>query len=348
MLDRKIGTCLDLALLFAACLEQAGLNPLIGLSEGHAFCGVWLTNDEFSLGVVDEAQTLRKRMQLDELVLVQTTLLTYQPPVRFGAAVEKGRELVAESTDKRFELLIDVRRARHRQIKPLALGVEDVVPSLGLAATVGSTAAIEMPPVFIEDELVTEAADETLDRLERWKRKLLDLSLRNKLLNFKAEKSAVTLVCADPGEMEDKLASGDAIKLLPRADVMTGADPRSADLHFRQAGDDAAKHYAAEALRRGDVHTTLSPDELEGRLTEIFRSARSSFQEGGANNLYLAIGFVSWTPQAKAQMCKAPLLLVPVALERRTIRSSFGSRAMTTMRASIRRCCKCFGRILSL
>jgi Protein of unknown function (DUF4011) len=322
VLDRKIGTCLDLALLFAACLEQTGLNPLIGLSEGHAFCGVWLTNEEFSLGVVDERQTLRKRMQLDELILVETTLLTNQPPVRFGAAVEKGRGLVAESTDRRFELVIDVRRARHRQIKPLVLGTQDAAPSLAVATTVGTAATLEFPPVFAE-EVVAEAVDETLDRLERWKRKLLDLSLRNKLLNFKSEKSAVTLVCPDAGHFEDKLAAGEPIKLLPRADVMSGADPRSADLHFRQVGDDAAKHYAVEALRRGDVHTTLSSDDLEDRLTEIFRSARNSFQEGGANSLYLAIGFVSWTPQAKEQTCKAPLLLVPVALERRTVRSGF-------------------------
>jgi AAA domain (Cdc48 subfamily)/Protein of unknown function (DUF4011) len=85
----------------------------------------------------------------------------------------------------------------------------------------------------------------------------------------------------------------------------------------------SSKHYAIEALRCGDVHTTLGPDELEERLTEIFRSAQNSFQEGGANSLYLAIGFVSWTPQTKQQTCKAPLLLVPAALERRTIRSGF-------------------------
>jgi very-short-patch-repair endonuclease len=323
VLERKIGTCLDLALLFAACLEQAGLNPLIGLSEGHAFCGVWLTNDEFSLGVIDEAQTLRKRMQLDELILIETTLLTNQPPVRFAAAVDKGRGLVAEDAERRFELLIDVRHARHRQIKPLTLGTKDGSPALAVAATAGIAATLEAPPIFVDEEVVTEAVDETLDRLERWKRKLLDLSLRNKLLNFKSEKNAVTLICPDPGKFQDKLASGDAIKLLPRADVMGGEDPRSADLHFRKAGDDGAEQYAIEAMRRGDVHTNLSPDELESRLTEIFRSARTSLQEGGANSLYVSVGFVSWTPQAKEQTCKAPLLLVPVSLERRTIRSGF-------------------------
>jgi hypothetical protein len=323
VLDRKIGTCLDLTLLFAACLEQAGLNPLVGFAEGHAFCGIWLTKDEFSVGVVDEAQTLRKRMQLDELILVEATLLTNQPPVRFRAAVEKAAAHVAEDSEKRFELVVDVRHARHRQIKPLAIGMEASSSAVAVTADFGTSAPLEAPPIFVEEQAISEAADETLDRLERWKRKLLDLSLRNKLLNFKVGKTAVELACADPAALEDRLAVGEKIKILPRADVMSGLDPRSADLHFRQAGDDAAKRYAAEALQRGDVHTILDADELDGRLTEIFRSARNSLEEGGANSLYLAVGFISWTPQGKAQTCKAPLLLMPVALERRTIRSGF-------------------------
>ncbi|WP_371930155.1 transglutaminase-like domain-containing protein [Bradyrhizobium sp. CCGUVB1N3] len=48
ILSRKVGTCLDLALLYASCLEQAGLNPVLVLTEGHAFVGVWLVDEDFS------------------------------------------------------------------------------------------------------------------------------------------------------------------------------------------------------------------------------------------------------------------------------------------------------------
>ena len=124
ILERKLGTCLDLALLFASCLEQAGVNPVIGFCEGHAFAGLWLIDEAFPLGVIDEAQTIRKRLQAEELVLVETTLLTSDRPIRFRAAVEKATEWVAVDAEKRFELLVDIRRARHRQIRPLALGPE--------------------------------------------------------------------------------------------------------------------------------------------------------------------------------------------------------------------------------
>ena len=42
ILSRKVGTCLDLTLLYASCLEQAGLNPVLALTEGHSFVGIWL------------------------------------------------------------------------------------------------------------------------------------------------------------------------------------------------------------------------------------------------------------------------------------------------------------------
>jgi hypothetical protein len=323
LVERKIGTCLDLTLLFAACVEQAGLNPLVGFCEGHAFCGVWLTNDEFSLGVVDEAQTLRKRMKLDEIILIETTLLTNQPPVRFRSVVEKAATLVAEDPEKRFELVVDIRRSRHRQIKPLAFGADSSNAPAPVSPTTGVSSTLEAAPSFVEEVTIAQEAEESLDRLERWKRKLLDLSLRNKLLNFKAGKNAVSLLCHDAGALEDKLASGDKLKLLPAANVMSGADPRNPELHFQQEGEDAALRYAKDALARGEIHTDVSEEELETRLTEVFRSARSSFEEGGANSLHLAIGFVSWTPQGKDQHYKAPLILMPVALERRTIRSGF-------------------------
>nr|MCR4780649.1 transglutaminase-like domain-containing protein [Ruminiclostridium sp.] len=48
VLSEKRGTCLDLTLLFASCLEQVGLNPLVILVRGHCFAGFWLEDETFS------------------------------------------------------------------------------------------------------------------------------------------------------------------------------------------------------------------------------------------------------------------------------------------------------------
>ncbi len=64
--ESGLATCLDLALLFASAMEQAGLNPLLLFTTGHAFAGVWLKREEFSTTVVDDITALRKRIQLKD------------------------------------------------------------------------------------------------------------------------------------------------------------------------------------------------------------------------------------------------------------------------------------------
>ena len=68
----------------------------------------------------------------------------------------------------------------------------------------------------------------------------------------------------------------------------------------------------------------MQQDELEPRLVDLFRTARTTLQEGGANTLFVALGFLTWTRDDKAgQKYRAPLVLVPVTLHRRSARSGF-------------------------
>ncbi len=45
ILDARLGTCLDTAMLFASAFEQAGLHAVVALPRGHALAGVWLQPD---------------------------------------------------------------------------------------------------------------------------------------------------------------------------------------------------------------------------------------------------------------------------------------------------------------
>jgi hypothetical protein len=79
-------------------------------------------------------------------------------------------------------------------------------------------------------------------------------------------------------------------------------------------------------MKRGDIHTQIADVELEGRLTDLYRASRLAFEEGGANILYLCLGFLKWTPQDGAGPYRAPLILLPVQLERKSILPSCTSR----------------------
>ena len=60
VLTSKLGTCIDLTLLYASCLEAIGIHPLLVLSKGHIFVGAWLTEDIYHQTVGDDASFLLK------------------------------------------------------------------------------------------------------------------------------------------------------------------------------------------------------------------------------------------------------------------------------------------------
>jgi len=326
IVESGLATCLDLALLFCSVIEQAGLNPLLVFIRGHAFAGVWLKNEEFSTSVVDDITALRKRIKLKELVLFETTVATHRPAPNFSYAVQLGAQHIAEENEEAFELAVDIRRARLQRIKPLA-SAEAHSPAATVETTVAVEPTFDEAPDLPEDDAIAEPDPATLnpkDRLARWQRKLLDLSLRNNLLNFRGGKKAIKLEAPDPGALEDLLSDGQAIRLLARPMLMDGADPRNQAIHEGREREDLRREHARDALGRREVFVDLQQDEVDARLVELFRAARATLQEGGANTLFLAIGFLSWTREDKAgQRYRAPLILVPVNLTRKSVRSGF-------------------------
>ena len=173
-----LGTCFDLALLFCAALEQAGLNPLLVFTEGHAFAGVWLVREEFSTLVVEDVTALRKRLQLQELVLFETTLITERPTVSFRDACTCGAQWIDEAEEASFCLAVDIRQARNHGIKPLANveNLDQLVPSRKTAALDLTMDWIKEIPDLLEiapAEIQSTGQCAPQDRLTQWQRKLL-------------------------------------------------------------------------------------------------------------------------------------------------------------------------------
>ncbi|MGJ7497823.1 DUF3320 domain-containing protein [Variovorax sp. RT4R15] len=324
--EAGLATCLDLALMFCSALEQAGLNPLLVFTKGHAFAGVWLKPDQFSTAVVDDVTALRKRIRLKELVVFETTIITQRPAPSFTYATQRGAEQISEAVEETFELAIDIRRARMQRIKPLASAETIASAPISEPAPVTEPIFDEGPDLPDEGE-TGEPDPATLnpkDRLARWQRKLLDLSLRNNLLNFKGGKKALRLEAPDASLLEDVLAEGQILKVLSRPDLMDGADPRSQAIYESREREDIRRGHALDALKRKEVFVGVAKDELEARLVDLFRTSRTTMQEGGANTLYLALGFLSWTRDDRAgQKYRAPLILVPITLGRKSARSGF-------------------------
>lgn len=315
ILEGRLATCLDTTLLFAAALEQASLNPLVILTKGHAFVGVWLQPSEFGALINNEAAALRRRFDLDELLVFETTLVTQAHPPAFSQAIVAGYAQINEANDGDFEMAVDIRRARMQKIRPLGVAIAPgIAPSneLPLAGGLEEAPALSAFETEPEEDAVTPAG-----RVRQWQRKLLNLTTSNRLLHLPDGAKAVRLFCPDPARLEDLLADGKKIRIKPMPELDVGG--RDEALYDRQTTSSLRDEIGREALDRGEVLAPIAKDKLEAQLVDLYRKARSDMEEGGANTLFLAVGFLKWQKAGKeGKTYRAPLILVPVKLERKS------------------------------
>lgn len=334
MLDRKLGTCIDTTALLAACLEQAGLRPTVVLVERHAFPGVWLVNKSFDDIVTSHASILLNRIRLGEFMVFESTGITKTPTLNFKIAREQATAHL--QTEACFHFAVDIKAARKIGIRPLSMTEEvrgakdeDVIPDGDIAPVCENLVAPEMivdagckkptrPP---------REKESAADRVARWKTNLLDLSLRNRLLNFKDSQKSIPLLCPNIAGLEDALAADEAFRVRPKPEAWGEADPRNAALHQEQTGVDSLADYLHDEMVQRRLHAAVTDRDLSSRLIEIERAARLGLEEGGANTLFLALGFLVWTETATSEIeRRAPILLIPMSIERKAERDRYRIR----------------------
>ncbi len=323
VLSDGLATCLDSTLLFASGIEAMGLNPVLVMTDGHCFAGVWLVERTLKKLNEPDCSELRKAIAAKELIVFETTLVTHRPAATFAEAMSAAEAALAEPREHEFVAAVDVARARMSQVRPLA--------SHGVRAATHDESVETAPPALpaapgyerpaIEDEVPKPQTP--AGRINRWQRKLLDLSLRNRLLNFRPSKQTVPIICPDVSRLEDRLADGARMRLVSLKDE-NAVGGRDADLHHQRTQKDLDIEFAREAFARDEVACPVDARDLDARLTALFRKVKNDLAEGGSNTLYLAVGFLRWKQNATDEKTyRAPLLLVPVKLLRRSASSPF-------------------------
>lgn len=320
--SQKLGTCLDLTVLFAACAEAAGLHPLIIFTQGHAFPGVWLTNDSFAESLQDDVTLLTKRIVsgIDEICVLEATALTSNMDYTFDQAVELAENKLHETNQ--FHFLIDIHRARISQIRPLPLrtttpyvtdAIIDILPASQIICK------SEQNDVFqsIENKEVVS------NRLDQWERRLLDLSLRNTLLNFRVTSSIIPLLTATLSDLEDALADGTDFQIYPRPVDWEGNIRDTNVYQMRMHSSPQIQLLKAE-LSQHRLRADIPEKELSSRLTQLYRAARTSREENGANTFFLTLGTLIWyETEVSEKPRSAPILLIPMEIVRKSVQFGY-------------------------
>lgn len=172
------------------------------------------------------------------------------------------------------------------------------------------------------------------DALQAQRRVLLDLTYRNRLLSLPKKPSSRSIT------VHDELSSHTIEMLLAKkglsfAPLKGSSDEEqlSADESVKDEEDivlaqpeDEELDASGVARRHTDtrLQTKLKSEHLQKRLLEIYYEARTMLEEQGVNVLYLALGQLHFRGRAGSDEFRtAPLLLLPVSLERKSARDRF-------------------------
>lgn len=177
--------------------------------------------------------------------------------------------------------------------------------------------------------------------VDGWKRRLLDLTRRNKALNFKPTRvSTIAVIDELPAEIFQQLVIKEgSMKFRPKHEdppaegatepkpAITFDDDELEVDDIKGAGVDFVPYESSnlgERHRDDWLQTASTPIALDKSLRRIDEVARSTIQEQGVNTLYLTLGMLYYKDSPDAEeVNKAPLVMVPVTLSRKSARSGF-------------------------
>ena len=329
VMAQKLGTCLDMALLYASCLEAIGLNALIVITQGHAFAGAWLVPETFPDPTIDDVSLLTKRTAegIYDITLVETTCMNMGHSSDFDDAVKKANGKLADGNN--FLLAIDIKRARYSGVRPIPQRIlHGQVWEVDEKETNIQKSAVHATPQSINPyDLSGNETQTVITKQLLWERRLLDLSLRNNLLNIRITKNTLQLIPANLACLEDALADGEEFRILHRP-----ADWESPAMDFgiysSVPESDPVVGFINSELSQKRLRFYLSENDLGKALTHLYRSSRTSIEENGANTLYLALGLLKWyeTPSSERPRY-APILLMPVEIIRKSAAKGYVIRS---------------------
>jgi hypothetical protein len=323
---QQMGNCLDLSLLYASCLEAIGINSFIVIIKGHAFTGGWLINESFADSVNDDQSLLTKRIAdgINEITVVEATCMNAGQKTTFDDALKRASDHLIKEDD--FVFFIDVKRCRFSGIRPLPLRIQtengwDIVDDKLIERN------NDVPVDITEGTKIVSVDRIEVSKQMLWERKLLDLSLRNNLLNLRMSRAVIQFISVALNKLEDGLASGDEFQILSK--------PADWDNPLRNAGvyqainqSDPIIDLVKHELSQKRLRSYFTENELNASLTNLYRSSKLSLEENGANTLYVALGMLKWYETNTSEKPRyAPLLLLPVEIIRKSAQKGYVIRS---------------------
>ena len=302
ILQSKKATPLELALFAASCFEATKLNPVLVIGKDKVGVGVWLYESCFSSPIQDDIAVVEKYVAegVNNLAIFDADDLFAHKNASFTTSASH----FISFSDK-LDVCIDIKRCRIGGIYPLPLKIET---SSGYELLNDKQLSYSEKPRELIDAGKYEY-DKTASKDKNWQRRLLDLSLRNNLLNFRYRRDCLHILSADLAAFCTRLEDRDKYKLNPLS--MPLKDAR----YFGCPEVKSMEELIAIEMKSGILRCYSGQDGVTDVSGNLMRKARAAEEETGAKTLYLAFGFLKWKNSDKDDKY-APLVLLPVNVKK--------------------------------
>ncbi|MBE7088419.1 MAG: DUF4011 domain-containing protein [Clostridiales bacterium] len=306
IIPSKSATPLELALFVASCFEATKLNPIILVGKEKIGVGVWLYESCFTSTVQDDMDVIEKYISdgVNNLAIFDIDDIFAHKNASFTTSESHFLNALRKNM---LEICVDIKRCRIGGVFPLPLKVKQ-----------GKHYELLTDEKFSYDEKPKDlidagkfALDKAITKDKAWQRRLLDLSMKNNLLNFRYGKDALHITAFDLAELCQKIDEAEKFTLLPTI------VPKSDTVYFGSAekNKNLAELISIE-LTSGNMRVYSSEATLNENAQALIRKAKISEEEVGAKSLYLAFGFLKWKNQGEKDEKYAPLVMLPVTLKR--------------------------------
>ncbi len=305
VLSSRLGTCLDLSILFCSLLLSVGYHPILILTYNHAFCGVFLEENGFYSFMTNKPSLVYSDAtgNTKKILLFEATSVCASNSTSFSEAISQGQENLRGYRGSFFA--VDVNFCQKTYYKPLPMPKE------------GGEVDYSISPAKLNEEELEEIKDyafnpildnEDKDRFSTWEKKLLDLNVGNRLVNFKANADNHCPLAIPSGvEFYDFLRNNTkgSFKLKCLDYLLTDDAGRVSKLDLT-----AARMLGLEIFKKG----SLLGMGKTATVKKLLKTDKSAREETGSPTLYLALGML--TGNDSGRYLSAPFLLLPIALSK--------------------------------
>ncbi|URZ18332.1 DUF3320 domain-containing protein [Clostridium felsineum] len=148
-------------------------------------------------------------------------------------------------------------------------------------------------------------------KIDNWKKKLLDLGKRNKLINYKENKrSTLKIVTPCIDELYKELVVEEKKLKFSKPSYMENLEDSDIE--------------ETNSIVKGDIETNQTIYEQQKTLSNLRNKSRLAKEEQGINTLYLSLGFLNWKENFNStQILVSPIILIPVKITLESLTEPF-------------------------